>query len=152
MELLLPWQLVRVDGQSMTPTLRPGDRLLVRHGATVVEGSVVLARFRKRPELLVVKRAERAAGSGWLVASDNRAAGTDSRELGIADVMARAVLHLPGPVHLPPDGGGTTRPRPASSAGYRLHAASLARLLVKLSAGVRSRLPRRLEVHPPWDL
>jgi nickel-type superoxide dismutase maturation protease len=129
MEFLLPWQLIRVDGHSMTPTLSDGDRLLVRHGAPVRVGSVVLARFRSRPDLLVVKRVEQAAGDGWALASDNRAAGTDSRALGTADVLAVAVLHLP------------------RHAGRRN--------LVQRGRRVRwpsSWLPRRLAIHPPWDL
>jgi phage repressor protein C with HTH and peptisase S24 domain len=87
---LLPWQLVRVDGPSMTPTLRPGDVLLVRHGATVRPGSVVLATFRSRPALAVVKRAVRPDGTGWWLSSDNSRAGSDSRDLGVADVHAVA--------------------------------------------------------------
>ena len=78
----------------MTPTLLPGDRVLVRHGAPIRPGALVLARFRSRPELLVVKRAVgEAAGSrgGWLLASDNAGQGSDSRQYGVADVLARVV-------------------------------------------------------------
>ena len=75
----------------MTPTLLPGDWLLVRHGAPVRPGSIVLARFRSRPELLVIKRAVMPRAGGWLVASDNARQGSDSRQYGVADVLARVV-------------------------------------------------------------
>ncbi|HEX8080182.1 MAG TPA: S24 family peptidase [Jatrophihabitans sp.] len=91
MQALLPWQRVRVEGLSMTPTLLPGDWLLVRHGAPVRPGALVLARFRRRPELLVIKRAVAEQDGGWLLASDNAGQGSDSRQYGVADVLATAV-------------------------------------------------------------
>jgi phage repressor protein C with HTH and peptisase S24 domain len=94
MQALLPWQRVRIEGYSMTPTLLPGDWVLVRHGAPVRPGALVLARFRSRPDLLVVKRAvaeSAEAGGGWLLASDNAGQGSDSRQYGVADVLARVV-------------------------------------------------------------
>ncbi len=91
MQALLPWQRVRVDGYSMTPTLLPGDRVLVRHGARIRPGMLVLARFRSRPDLVVVKRALAESDGGWLLASDNPAQGSDSRQYGVADVQARVV-------------------------------------------------------------
>ena len=75
----------------MTPTLLPGDWLLVRHGARVRPGAIVLARFRSGPDLVVLKRAVTESGGGWLLASDNPGAGTDSRQYGPADVQAVAI-------------------------------------------------------------
>lgn len=69
----------------MTPTLRPGDRLLVDYRRTPMPGDLVLARF---PDgALVVKRVERgqatASGEpGWYLLSDNPAEGVDSRHRG----------------------------------------------------------------------
>lgn len=91
MQALLDWQWIRVDGYSMTPTLLPGDLVLVRHGVAVQPGALVLARFRAEPDLLVVKRAVRPQSDGWLLASDNPRAGSDSRTYGIAEVAAVAV-------------------------------------------------------------
>ncbi|MEO7260828.1 MAG: S24 family peptidase [Jatrophihabitantaceae bacterium] len=91
MQALLPWQRVRVEGSSMTPTLLPGDWLLVRHGARVRPGALVLARFRSRPDLLVIKRAVAEQDGGWLLVSDNARQGSDSRQHGVADVLAGVV-------------------------------------------------------------
>lgn len=93
MDALLAWQRVRVQGNSMTPTLRSGDWLLVRHGAPVGPGAVVLARFRSRPDLVVIKRTLAGSDGGWLLASDNPGAGSDSRQYGPADVQAVAIWH-----------------------------------------------------------
>jgi len=92
---VLPWQLVTVVGQSMTPTLLPGDVVLVRHGGRITQGSLVLATFRSRPEVAVIKRAIGAADGGWLLGSDNARAGADSRQYGVADVAAVAGWMLP---------------------------------------------------------
>ena len=66
--------VVLVRGDSMLPTLRAGDCLLVLPGARVRPGSVVVARLHDRPGLLVVKRALARQGSAWLLGSDNSGA------------------------------------------------------------------------------
>jgi phage repressor protein C with HTH and peptisase S24 domain len=69
----------------MTPTLRPGDRLLVDYRRRPRPGDLVMARF---PDgTLVVKRAERAqvtasGAQGWYLLSDNPDEGVDSRHRG----------------------------------------------------------------------
>lgn len=84
---------VLVNGPSMVPTLRHGDALLVRAGGrTVRPGDLVVAVFRARPDLLVVKRAVRPADGGWWVRGDNDLATDDSRRYGPADVLGRVVL------------------------------------------------------------
>ena len=86
-----------VRGNSMLPTLRPGDRLLVRHGAQVRPGAVVVARFADGT--LAVKRAvERRTSStgaaGWWLLSDHPDEGVDSRHRGVvpADRVSAVVL------------------------------------------------------------
>ena len=84
----------------MEPTLRPGDRLLVRYDATVREGVLVLARFADGT--LAVKRATerrttRTGAVGWWLLSDNPAEGVDSRHRGVVpaeDVVAVVLLRL----------------------------------------------------------
>jgi nickel-type superoxide dismutase maturation protease len=84
---------VLVNGPSMAPTLRHGDALLVRRGGRAVRpGDVVVATFRSRPDLLVVKRAVRAQDGGWWVRGDNEFVTDDSRAYGVADVVGRVLL------------------------------------------------------------
>ncbi|UUW87364.1 S24 family peptidase [Nocardioides sp. WV_118_6] len=74
--------LAVVVGDSMLPTLRPGDRLLVTYGVRVRAGRVVVARFADGT--LVVKRATERRGSGWWLRGDNPdpQVGVDSRHRG----------------------------------------------------------------------
>uniref|UniRef100_A0AAU2JVQ0 Nickel-type superoxide dismutase maturation protease n=1 Tax=Streptomyces sp. NBC_00049 TaxID=2903617 RepID=A0AAU2JVQ0_9ACTN len=66
------FEVVEVTGPSMVPTLLNGDRLLVRYGATVRPGDVVVLRHPFQQDLLVVKRAvERRPGGSWWVLGDN---------------------------------------------------------------------------------
>jgi phage repressor protein C with HTH and peptisase S24 domain len=99
---LLPWGLAVVNGRSMEPTLLPGDRVLVRYGARVRPGDLVLVDLPPGPDgprPLAVKRAtRRESGDRWWVESDNPSHGTDSRTLGAlpaSAVRARVVLRLP---------------------------------------------------------
>jgi phage repressor protein C with HTH and peptisase S24 domain len=78
----------------MVPTLRDGDTVLVRHGAAIRGGDLVLGRFRTVPGRAVVKRAHHPVDGGWWLISDNEYAGGDSEAHGVADVEARVVLVL----------------------------------------------------------
>ena len=95
-------------GDSMTPTLRPGDRVLVDYRRTPRAGDVVTARF---PDgTLVVKRVQehRSLGDepGWFLLSDNPDASgaMDSRHRGpVREVDVLGVVRLrwwprPGPI------------------------------------------------------
>lgn len=115
------WRLLRVQGPSMSPTLRHGDVILVRRVSgdgrlrrrvggvpglrasgdrraplqllgTVQEGQVVTARFRSMPAILVTKRAAAAVDGGWRLRSDNPFAGGDSTQHGVADVDGVVLL------------------------------------------------------------
>jgi hypothetical protein len=97
-----------VRGRSMEPTLVDGDRLLVRYGARVRPGALVLVRLPDRP--LAVKRAGRRDVDGWWVERDNPVEGVDSWQLGVpvpdADVLGLVVCRLwPRPFRLPPGPG-----------------------------------------------
>ena len=87
--------LARVHGRSMRPTLRDGDRLLVRYDVPPHAGQVVVVRF---PDgTLAVKRATVRDGAGWWVERDNPREGTDSATVGTipdADVLAVALGRL----------------------------------------------------------
>jgi nickel-type superoxide dismutase maturation protease len=90
--LRLPWYPVLVRGPSMAPSLRDGDALLVHRTTRVRPGDVVVARFRVRPSLLVVKRVARAEGTGWWLIGDNEFVADDSRAYGVADIDGKVVL------------------------------------------------------------
>ena len=109
--LATAWAMARVSGPSMSPTVRAGDRLLVRRVAApeaVRPGDVVLARFPARPDLLVVKRVRRAVPGGHWVEGDNPFVTDDSRAFGVAVVVGRVVARLwprPGGLPAPPPAG-----------------------------------------------
>jgi nickel-type superoxide dismutase maturation protease len=97
----LPLLAVLVRGPSMAPTLRAGDALLVRRGGHIRAGDVVVARFRSRPDLLVVKRTVREQDNGWWVRGDNEFVTDDSRAYGVADVIGRVLCrYWPRPSRL----------------------------------------------------
>jgi nickel-type superoxide dismutase maturation protease len=97
----MPLFVARVSGPSMAPTLRSGDALVVRRGGRVRAGDVVVARFRARPDLLVVKRAVREQDGGWWLRGDNGLVDDDSRAYGVADVIGRVLIrYYPRPVRL----------------------------------------------------
>lgn len=73
----------------MEPTLREGDRLLVRYGVSPRPGQLVVVRLPDRP--VAVKRATRHTDEGWWVERDNPREGVDSWLVGAipeVDVLA----------------------------------------------------------------
>ena len=79
----------------MLPTLREGDRLLVRYDAVPRTGSLVVATF---PDgTVTVKRAARRVGPRWWLSADNASEGIDSRHVGAVasyDVVAVVLARL----------------------------------------------------------
>nr|BEK68106.1 hypothetical protein KPHV_53330 [Kitasatospora purpeofusca] len=126
-----PFGLIDVAGDSMVPTLRDGDQLLVRYGARIRPGAVVVFRHPFQQNLLVVKRADGRRPKGWWLLSDNRPVDSDSRSYGAVPdelVLGRVLLRL--------------RPRPAWLApGRRLERLLLAAPLARVPG-----LARRLGV------
>lgn len=103
------WGVAVVRGRSMEPTLREGDRLLVRHGATPRAGRLAVVRL---PDgVVAVKRvAHREDDGGWWIERDNPDAGVDSWSVGAipaSDVVATVVARI-----WPPRRGGTVPGRP----------------------------------------
>ncbi|MCH8815471.1 MAG: nickel-type superoxide dismutase maturation protease [Chloroflexi bacterium] len=104
-----------VSGESMVPTILPGERVIVdtlayRFGRRLRAGDVVLARHPERPGLMMLKRVGGIPGNEvgartlgedeyWLV-GDAPEFSTDSRQLGpvrSGDVIGRAwAVELPG--------------------------------------------------------
>ncbi|WP_374929123.1 S24 family peptidase [Kytococcus sedentarius] len=113
--------LARVSGHSMEPTLRPGDLVLVAHGARVRPGRLVVVQLPAGPmgaRPLGIKRARcrRIVDGrvGWWVTSDNPGQGTDSRTFGAVEpgaVVAVGLCRVPRWVtRLMPSSEGTQRP------------------------------------------
>lgn len=87
------WGMAVVRGRSMLPTLREGDRLLVRHGAVPRPGQVAVVRLPGG--VVAVKRATLREPDGWWVESDNAAEGVDSSKVGtVPDGAVLAVVRL----------------------------------------------------------
>jgi|GEM_PF-424125 len=108
-----PLGIVVVSGESMSPTLKPGDRLLVGYGRVPRPGDLVVVELGgSRP--LGVKRATFRLGDGWWVERDNATAGVDSWTVGaIAATEVRGVVLArlaPGPAWL-------RAPRPGAGGG-----------------------------------
>ncbi|HEY0410770.1 MAG TPA: S26 family signal peptidase [Candidatus Dormibacteraeota bacterium] len=92
---LLRPRRVEVVGESMLPSLRPGDRLLLVR-LPAVPGTVVAVADPRQPSRTLVKRVaagpggeaplpgggQLRAGRGYVVLGDNPAASTDSTEFG----------------------------------------------------------------------
>lgn len=82
----------------MLPTLRDGDLLLVRHGASPRPGDLVVARFvdgTVAVKRAVEERRTRSGGVGWWLLSDNPDEGVDSRHRGpVAEADVLAVVGL----------------------------------------------------------
>jgi nickel-type superoxide dismutase maturation protease len=83
---------VEVEGESMSPTLEPGDYLLAVRSAGARRGSLIVVEHPDRPGYEMVKRvgampgewvADRILGPGefWVV-GDNEEGSTDSRTFG----------------------------------------------------------------------
>lgn len=91
---------LRVLGESMTPTLGDGQFVLYEPGASVDVGSIVVAKHPSQP-IEIVKRVASIDPVGLVeLASDNTAAGTDSRTFGridIDDVVGTVTISLEWP-------------------------------------------------------
>ena len=97
---------VEVAGDSMRPTLEPGDRLVLARVGRVQPGDLLAVRDPRLPERVVVKRLAELSPKGLVVLGDNPGSSTDSRHFGPVDpraVKGRAVYryapeHRRGPL------------------------------------------------------
>lgn len=96
-----PFATAAVSGDSMAPTYRAGDWVLLRRTRRVRPGDVVAVPDPRDPARLLVKRITATRSGGWHVLGDNPAASTDSRHFGPVDpttVIGKVLLryHRPG--------------------------------------------------------
>ena len=73
--------VVEVRGRSMSPTLQPGDRLLVMR-IRPRAGAVAVAADPREPARELIKRVARIDGAGTHLRGDNPGASTDARTFG----------------------------------------------------------------------
>jgi len=78
---LLKLRRFRVEGESMLPEFKPGDRVVVDTTVQPQEGDVVVLR-QPREDRLIVKRVARLENGYYIVSGDNDAHSTDSRAFG----------------------------------------------------------------------
>ena len=92
--VVIPLRLVHVDGDSMRPTLTPGDRLLVLRRRRYRRGDVVALVDPRASTRTIVKRVAAIEGDDVVVHGDNPDASTDSRSFGpvpVSSIVGRAV-------------------------------------------------------------
>ncbi len=101
---------MEVVGDSMRPTLEPGDRLVLSRLRRARPGDLVAVADPRQPQRTVVKRLVEVSTLGLTVMGDNPAASTDSRAFGpvSADTVRGRVVYRYHPEsrrgRLPPSG------------------------------------------------
>ena len=88
-----------VEGDSMRPTLLPGDRLLVVRGQRARPGDLVVTTDPRERSRVVVKRVAAVGPEGLTVHGDNPAASTDSRSFGPLRRVEGRALYRYHPSH-----------------------------------------------------
>lgn len=88
----------RIEGDSMSPLLRPGDKVLIDPKAEITPGDIVLARHPFRANVRIVKRLTSFEVDGRMFLSgDNRDESEDSRTFGTvssSDFLGKVVARL----------------------------------------------------------
>jgi len=87
--------LAVVEGLSMVPTYAPGERVIVKYGASFEVGDVVLVDFKDRID---IKRVKQISGDQVFIEGDNTAVSVDSRQYGAVKnnrVIAKVIYRLP---------------------------------------------------------
>jgi signal peptidase I len=108
------WGFATVRGDSMRPTLEPGDRLLLSYRRAPKVGDVVVARLPggvMATKRAAERRTTELGEAGWWLLSDNPRLGSDSRQYGaiaetdVIAVVLRRIWPLRGPGAVPDSTG-----------------------------------------------
>lgn len=87
-----------VEGDSMSPTLKNGDAVLINSPANLQVGDIVLAKHPFKQSVKMLKRISEIDDSGnYLLIGDNPAESADSRSFGAIpakDILGVAVCRL----------------------------------------------------------
>ncbi len=87
-----------VDGESMSPLLKSGDKILVDPRASIAVGDIVLACHPYKQSSKLIKRVAEISTSGeYFLTGDNPEYSTDSRTFGkihTADIVGKVVCKL----------------------------------------------------------
>lgn len=91
-------RLLKVEGDSMYPTLESGDVVLIDPRAFIAEGDIVVAQHPYKRSVKMIKRVEAIeAGDRYVLKGDNPDGSTDSRSFGAiakADIAGRVVCRV----------------------------------------------------------
>jgi nickel-type superoxide dismutase maturation protease len=90
--LLLKYsQRCRVEGDSMLPTLKHGEEVIVKSCETFQIGDIVFAKHPYKKSVKMIKRIEKISTSGKLfLVGDNPSESTDSRSFG--EISAKEII------------------------------------------------------------
>lgn len=74
---------ILVDGESMLPVLRSGDRVLIDPNAHIAIGDIVVAKHPFKKSVRMIKRVTAIdSTANYVLTGDNPSESTDSRSLG----------------------------------------------------------------------
>ncbi len=76
---MLPLQILRVQGNSMVPSIKQGSYAVMLKYVKIKEGDVVVAIVGSKP---IIKRVKKIENNNYTLAGDNKEESTDSRNFG----------------------------------------------------------------------
>lgn len=89
---------IRVEGDSMLPTLKNGDGILIDQDAKIGVGDIVLSKHPFKKSVILVKRVSEIDENGkYFLVGDNPSESTDSRTFGALSakhILGKAVCRL----------------------------------------------------------